>query len=87
MADGLREGISGLYKSLTTTTVTDKTYERERLTVLARLKLVPQDVLLDSLGSTSQFDSGKAGLGLFARNRGLRQQKAPKKRETKSIER
>jgi len=84
MADGLREGISGLYKSLTTTTVTDKTYERERLTVLARLKLVPQDVLLDSLGSTSQFDSGKAGLGLFARNRGLRQQKAPKKRETKS---
>ena len=52
--------------------------------MLARLNLVPDDVLLKSLGATSQFNSSKAGLGLFARNRGGRRMKEVKKRETKS---
>ena len=59
-SDSLREGVSGLYKQLTAERIVDETFERERLSVLARLNLVPDKVMLSALGATSQFDSSKA---------------------------
>ncbi len=73
-ADDLREGVSSLYRGLCHPP-SDLTFEKERMGVLAKLKLVPDSSIKEVLGETSQFDSATAGLGLFARNRGLRKDK------------
>ncbi|GMH57089.1 hypothetical protein TrRE_jg900, partial [Triparma retinervis] len=62
----------------------DSTYEKERLSILAKLKLAPDSVVSECLGATSQFDSATAGLGLFARNRRLRKASEKEKKATKS---
>jgi len=81
----LREGVASLYRGLDyDRTVSDTTFEKERVNVLAALGLIPSNMIDEVMGSTSQFNSAKAGLGLFARNRGVRKQKARGERETKS---
>lgn len=55
-----------------TRTLSDTTFEKERLSALSKLELVPDEIVSECLGATSQFNSATAGLGLFARNRGTR---------------
>ena len=54
------------------------------MAILAKLKLVPDDVVSQCLGATSQFNSATAGLGLFARNRRERKLLEGRKKEAKS---
>ncbi|GMH83485.1 hypothetical protein TrVE_jg1060 [Triparma verrucosa] len=83
-ADNLREGVASLYRGLEEKNTSDQTYEKERLAVLSKLKLVPDEIVTECLGATSQFNSATAGLGLFARNRRTRKELEPKKTEKKS---
>ena len=69
----LRESLASLYRGLDHK-APDSTYEKERLSVLVALRLVPDSTVTAMLGKTVQFDSSRAGLGMFARNRRERRQ-------------
>ena len=81
----LHSSVSSLYRGLDATRPPpDPTYESERIAVLHALKLIPEKLARKAIGETSQFNSATAGLGLFARNRGIRAAADSSKKTTKS---
>jgi hypothetical protein len=81
----MREGVASLYRGLDATkSLPDKTFEKERMACLATLNLIPPGMLEKVMGATSQTNTATAGLGLFARNRGIRAKQSRTKRVEKS---
>ena len=79
----LREGLSSLYRNLSARP-TSPTFTKERIAILTKVGLVPNHVAVKFYGKGNGFNAEKSTLGLFARNRGMRNNLVVKKSSEKS---